>query len=302
MSVLFFFLIKMKKATTLDEQLELLQNRGMIISNKNKAKEILLDIGYYRLGFYWFPFEQTFPKHGKKRSHQFKVGTTFEDAVDLYYFDHDLRKIIQAYLERIEINLRTFVIYHISNTYSADPIWFMNVSLIDASFITHFKKSYKTTILPNNDAIKLHHKKYPKDVYAPAWKTLEYATFGDIILLCKNIKDQTLQHDIANHYGIRNLDCFFSCIDTTRLLRNFCAHGHNIFDLKLQKSIKARAIGNLSGTDYHTLVGALKVLIFFLNTVSRNRVNDLKTEISELLNKNRTKKIYSHISYLEAVI
>ena len=135
----------MKKATTIDEQLELLQNRGMFISNKNKAKEILLDIGYYRLGFYWFPFEQTYPEQGKKRSHQFKLGTTFEDAVDLYYFDHDLRKIIQAYLVRIEINLRTFVIYHISNTYNADPIWFMNVSLIDTPFITHLKHHFGIT-------------------------------------------------------------------------------------------------------------------------------------------------------------
>jgi abortive infection bacteriophage resistance protein len=51
----------MKQATTIEEQIALLKNRGMIIGNEDKAKEILMDIGYYRLGFYWFPFEKTYP-------------------------------------------------------------------------------------------------------------------------------------------------------------------------------------------------------------------------------------------------
>lgn len=50
------------KATTLDEQIALLRSRNMTISNENKAKEILFDIGYFRMGFYWFPFEQTYPE------------------------------------------------------------------------------------------------------------------------------------------------------------------------------------------------------------------------------------------------
>lgn len=41
-------------AKTVDEQISLLQSRGMIIDNIDKAKEVLLDVGYYRLGFYWF--------------------------------------------------------------------------------------------------------------------------------------------------------------------------------------------------------------------------------------------------------
>ena len=45
------------KATTIEEQIALLKERGMVIDLDNKkVKEILLDIGYYRLGFYWFPF------------------------------------------------------------------------------------------------------------------------------------------------------------------------------------------------------------------------------------------------------
>ena len=42
-----------KFATTIDQQLDLLEQRGLRINDREKAKEILLDIGYYRLGFYF---------------------------------------------------------------------------------------------------------------------------------------------------------------------------------------------------------------------------------------------------------
>ena len=43
-------------ATTIDEQIKLLKDRGMNIEDEVKARENLMDIGYFRLGFYWFPF------------------------------------------------------------------------------------------------------------------------------------------------------------------------------------------------------------------------------------------------------
>ena len=45
---------------------------------KEKAKEILLDIGYNRMGFYFFPFEKTFPKL-ENRTHEVKEGTTISE-------------------------------------------------------------------------------------------------------------------------------------------------------------------------------------------------------------------------------
>ena len=47
-----------EKGTSVDAQIAILESRGMKIENLDKAKEILLDISYFRLGFYWFPFEK----------------------------------------------------------------------------------------------------------------------------------------------------------------------------------------------------------------------------------------------------
>ena len=42
------------KAISIEEQITTLKTRGLIIQNEDKAIEILKDIGYYRLGFYWY--------------------------------------------------------------------------------------------------------------------------------------------------------------------------------------------------------------------------------------------------------
>lgn len=92
--------MQLKTATTISEQISMLKQRGMAIADENKAKEILFDIGYYRLGFYWFPFEIGYPNKNR-RTHKFIQDTNFEDAVALYYFDNDLRNILAPYLHRI---------------------------------------------------------------------------------------------------------------------------------------------------------------------------------------------------------
>ena len=47
---------RLKEFKTLDEQLDLLENRGLIIYNKEKTKKILRNTNYYRLSAYYKPF------------------------------------------------------------------------------------------------------------------------------------------------------------------------------------------------------------------------------------------------------
>ncbi len=116
------------RATTIEEQIALLESRGMKIDDKDKAQENLLDIGYYRLGFYWFPFEKTYPRK-VRRNHLFKDGIEFDYAIKLYYFDFDLRNIFLRYISRIEVNFRTTIIYYVSNTYKDNPYWYVDSSI-----------------------------------------------------------------------------------------------------------------------------------------------------------------------------
>ena len=57
-----------------------LKSRGLSITNENDATTLLENISYFRLATYLRPMEMD-------TCHNYKSGSTFENAVSLYYFD-----------------------------------------------------------------------------------------------------------------------------------------------------------------------------------------------------------------------
>ena len=270
------------KARTLDEQISLLQRRGMEISDIEKAKEVLLDVGYYRLGFYWFPFEQSYPSK-RNRTHVLKSGTSFDDVVKLYYFDYKLRRILSYYIQRIEINFRNYLTYTFSNHYEDNPQWFVDNNCVEESFISNFDTSVYNSGFKLNTVIREHHRNHPDDKYAPAWKTCEYMTFGSILNLYKALKDRRIKIDIANHYGIRYIEVLENYLEIVRELRNYCAHGNVLYDFVPFKYIR-RGPANVRGAvNFRNLYGSISVVLYMLKQVSENRYNDMREEVDSLI-------------------
>ena len=290
----------MKIASTVDQQITLLRQRGMLIEDEEKAKEILLDVGYYRLGFYWFPFEVTYPEL-RRRTHQFVEGASFREATDLYYLDTEIRNLLAPYLYRIEVNLRTFLIYIVSNHYHDNPTWFVDPRAVRGDYVKQFDTVYEH--VKRNETIARHHRNYPNDRYAPAWKTLEYMTFGDILILSQNLKEESLRKQLAAHYGLRNMDVFWNWMNTIRVVRNLCAHGHNLYDLRLQKSIKKGPLGDsVKNEMLHTLHGVLCVVFYLLQQVSVNRKEELRALLRQLLQKPEVNAVGGALRYLKDLL
>ncbi len=273
-----------EKATTVEKQINLLKDRGMTITDIEKAKEVLLDIGYYRLGFYWFPYEITYPNK-LKRNHCFKKNTDFDNIVKLYYFDFNLRNFLMKYINRIEINFRTYLTYHVSNKYVDSPTWFVDPSIVKQDYIQSFNINVYNENFKKNPIIKTHHTKHINDKYAPAWKTIEFMTLGAVINLFNAIKDEKTKTEICKHYGINKVVVFNSYINLVRKIRNQCAHGNVLYDLSLPTSIRKGPVGKMEPKDYHNLNGAIKIIRYMLGCVSKNRENDMKNEINSLLKK-----------------
>ncbi len=182
------------------------------------------------MGFYWNPFEID-------ANHNFKAGTKFADVIKLYYLDVDLRNLLLKYTSRIEINFRTKVVYYVSNKYKTSPTWFANTSVVKEPFLNKLDDIYNAKFIKSNKPIKKHHAKYINDKYAPAWKTLEYFTFGNILNIYRNLKDFNIRERIASEFGIIKLDKFMNFMETVILVRNNSAHGDLLFDLKAPKGI-----------------------------------------------------------------
>ena len=276
-----------KKATYLHEQIALLRSRGMIISDEQKAEEILLDVGYYRLGFYAYPFEIN-PLH-QPRDHKYKPQTDFNQIVDLYYFDHDLRHILLRYISRIEVNIRTFITYTVSNHYKNDPTWFVNPKVVKTDFCKGFEQKIYST-LRQNPCIASHHRRYLNDRYAPAWKTLEFMTLGSIITLYESLLDQNLKLQIAKHYGLNTIALFENYLQTLKVIRNACAHGNHIFDLRLIKAVKKGPLKHFDANHRHDIYAVLQVLLYLLHQISVNREQELRIALENHIKQHKNKK------------
>ena len=269
-----------KYATTITQQISLLQSRGLTILNQVKAQEILLDVSYYRMGFYLFPFEQSYPKLNN-RTHQYINGATFEDAVNLYYFDFDLRMTLMRYLNRIEIAFRTAMIYHLSNKYRNDPVWFINPNVVNSSYAQAFGPTIYTADFKRNPVITRHHKMYPNDRFAPAWKTLEFMTFGAVLKLYDELKDNNDRIMIAQLFGVRQVVTFHSYMHTILNVRNACAHGSLLYDLRLTRAIRKGPAQNKS-YERNNIIGALRVIKYVMGQISKNRSTDLSKAVNNL--------------------
>ena len=286
----------MKKATSINEQIKKLEDRGMILDEGySKAKEELLDIGYFRLGFYCFPFEKAYPEQ-KNRTHEYKEGTLLSDVVKLYYLDVDLRNLLSKYIYRIEVHFRTNLTYLISNKLQSSTIWFVDPEIMNKKFIDSFELKIYNNLRKNNKVIRNHHGKYKDDEFAPAWKVLEFMTFGSVLKIFQNVKDEVVKKEIISIYDISSTLIFENYMSTIIEIRNTCAHGGVMFDLKLGKSIKRGPAIKIDNTNRNRLYSAICVIKHILGKISKNREIDLEEQLKIVFEK------YNDNKYLRPII
>lgn len=278
-----------RKATSIDKQIGLLKDRNMVLDwDEGKIKEILLDIGYYRLGFYWQPFEID-------DKHNLEVDTKFSDIVSLYYLDVDLRNLLSKYINRIEINFRTKLVYYVSNKYKESPTWFVDNHAMSRSYIENFDNYYDEEFKRNNKPIKRHHEKYINDKYAPAWKTIEFFTFGGILKIFTSLKDEGIKERISKTYDIRDVSKFINFMTTIKQVRNVCAHSAVIFDFNTPRGINRIPAFSFNDNNRHSLDSSMKVIKYVLSQISERRSKDMESDINNLLVENSGNPVIKNI-------
>ena len=149
-----------KKAISLQEQIMKLQQRGLIISENDNATHYLSHTSYYRLGEYWHSMQDD------KKEHSFKQNSKFKDVISLYNFDAELRILLFGVIEKIEISLRTKLIYHLSHEFN--PWWFQDFDLfIDSKELVKTLSSLQEELARTKETtIKNHFKNHKDDIIA----------------------------------------------------------------------------------------------------------------------------------------
>lgn len=215
-----------KPALNINQQIELLKSRNLIINNYEYAESILNNITYYRLSSY-FKFFQTNDK--------FKDNTTFESVINLYNFDKELRSLIFENIRLIEISLRTKICLHMCTKYGTH--WFNDKDnfkneksyLCTLSILKAEKESQKDTF------IRYYTNKYKTPEMPPFWMFTEVLSMGDLskILNGINLKDlKQIAKDLTPDYYTAPV--LTNWIHVLATIRNICAHHSRLWNRELK--------------------------------------------------------------------
>ena len=275
-----------KTAYSIEQQIAQLKERGLNILEEDNAPRYLCNISYYRLAGYWWPMQ------ADKENHLFKPNSKFSDVMALYNFDCELRVLLFAVIEKIEISLRTKLIYHLSH--EIDPWWFQNTSIfINTSELIKTLSAIDEEIERSKDIfIKEHKKKHKDDLrLPPAWKSVELTSFGSLSKLYGNLKNTVKTKDIiAISFGTVNHTFLPSWLQSIAQIRNYCAHHSRLWNRNLPGSPKllpkppfAWVADVPKENEFHKLYVHLCCMKYLLNIVQPQ--NSFTTALNNLLIK-----------------
>ena len=232
-----------KPPLTYEKQVELLLSRGLIVTDRKRAERHLANISYYRLSAYMLPYKK---KEDGIIIDAFKEGTTWDDIYDLYVFDRKLRLLVFDAIERLEVAIRTQIIYQLSHKYGShwqDNAHIFNppreVTLRDGRTITidvyreiqsHIKEQ-----LHSNRAevfIQHYHNKYGTPENSPSWMSVEIMYFNHLSKICTGLKNRADINGIASYFALPP-KTFCSWLHTMNYVRNICAHHSRLWNRDL---------------------------------------------------------------------
>ena len=182
------------------DQIDKLKKRGLIFGNESLALSYLSDISYYRLRAYTYPFQDN-----TDPNHTFIVKISFEEIIELYEFDRSLSHLVFEALEKIEIAMRTQIIYQWAMVNGSH--WQVNPSLYRyptgyANLIT----SLQSEINRSNETFIEHYKKtYNNPAEPPSWMSLEVSSFGLLSQMFQNLKKGPEKLAVTKHFGLNEI-------------------------------------------------------------------------------------------------
>lgn len=217
--------------------LEQLKSRGLIIGDEKSALHSLRHIGYYRLIGYlrWFQHDLD-----DRKNHVYQDGVTFEQIIEHYDFDRELRILTLDAIERLEVAFKAAISNHMCLT-TNDPHWF----LTKENFLLSQKPKEGKKLVSSHEYILLEIEKQVtrnkkqkfikhyflnyRDPRLPhSWAVFEIFDFGLTSKIYQILKPQD-RDNIAALFGYKRatIESWMRALST---LRNFCAHHSRIWN------------------------------------------------------------------------
>lgn len=204
-----------KPFKTLDQQIELLRSRNLIIDDEDYAKTILITTSYYTL---INSYKSIFCKNDI-----FKDNIRFNHLVKYNHFEYDLQMLIFKQLISLENSFKTKTSYVLSEQFGVH-----HKSYLDPKNYTnknnklYSKLKFINEIIQNdkNHPIK-HYRQYKNHI--PPWILIRNMTFGEVLTFYMQFKSKT-KTEIEKYFPniLTSLNIYLGVIKS---FRNKIAHG-----------------------------------------------------------------------------
>lgn len=280
---------------SIDEQIQILQNKGLIIEDIDYAKDILIRESYFFLTGY----RHLFLKGTKDKT--YLPGTNFRELHALFNFDRQIRNIAFKNLLIVENNMKSIFSYQLSKEYGhreADYLKPTNFCADTDKFrqINDLIKKMKRQIRVNGSQHSATSHYMNNYGYIPMWVVVKVLSFG-IVSELFTIMKRADQQAISEVYGvsIENLTTYMPVLAN---FRNLCAHEDILYNYKPQRLIEDTKYHNILNIpimdgEYIYGKGDLFALVIMLKQLLRSEefrllVNEISYELDVLAGKLKT--------------
>ena len=226
---------------TLDEQVEILKNKGLVIKDEAKARNILLRENYFFISGYRHLF--TIEKD------KFLTGTTFEELYATFLFDRAIRNTFFKNILVVENNIKSITSYQLSRKYRFKEKDYLNPDNFSQDSLQ--SRQVYDVLNKVKRQIRVNGRKHTATFhyiehygYIPFWILVKVLSFGIMAEFFDILKYED-QEDISNFYQINPevLEIYLSLLSN---FRNVCAHEDILYDHRTQRFIP--------DTKYHKLL------------------------------------------------
>ena len=219
---------------TIDEQTDILREKGLIINDEKKTREILLRENYFFISGYRHLFMN------KEDKDKFLPGTTFEELYATFLFDRAIRNTFFKNILIVENNIKSITSYQLSKKYGFREKDYLNPNNFSQDSLQ--SRQVYDVLNKVKRQIRVNGRKHTATFhyiehygYIPFWILVKVLSFGIMAEFYDILKYED-QAEISKFYNVSPeiLGTYLSLLSN---FRNVCAHEDILYDHRTQRVI-----------------------------------------------------------------
>lgn len=275
--------MKNKIFKNLDEQINILKEKDLIISNEGEAKEILLKENYFFISGYRHLLMKNY------RDKNFIKGSTFDELYAIFNFDRYIRNICFKNILIIENNIKSIISYQLSKKYGFQEKNYLNANNYTQDELKN--KQVRDVLNKMRKQLAFNGKKHTATMhyitnygYIPMWILVKVLSFGLMAEFYCILKTED-KEEISNLYNMNNsqMEIYLYLLAN---FRNLCAHEDILYDHRTQRTIpdniihKNLKIEKQENEYMHGKNDLFALIIIFKYMLAKDQFREMMREIS----------------------